>query len=210
MMTHAYSQLYLGKCSRAVGFMLHHAVVTYGMDGADFLDRFIQSGVAKCIEDGSPKYIAGKSGMELYSEVMELATGRSIEPVHAPCYDRSPQFWAGWVLAHYQWYSGRTFSSILDVIPYTELIKLYDTLHEADIRKSYEVFDLHFSGAEVRLKTIRKKCGLTQEKLSAESGVSLNTIRAYERKSKDLTKAQFDIIMRLANALKCEPAELCM
>ena len=50
--------------------------------------------------------------------------------------------------------------------------------------------------------------GMTQEALANESGVSLNTIRAYERKSKDLNKASFDIVMRLAKALKCEVSEL--
>ena len=59
-----------------------------------------------------------------------------------------------------------------------------------------------------RLKSLRKAKGLTQEALANESGVSLNTIRAYERKSKDLNKAQFEIVMRLAKALKCDVSEL--
>ena len=42
-----------------------------------------------------------------------------------------------WVLTHYQRYSGRTFKSILDTIPYDEIIGLYGTLHEADVQKSY-------------------------------------------------------------------------
>lgn len=41
MMTHAYSQLYLNKASRAIGNMLHSAVVEFGMNGADFLEQFI-------------------------------------------------------------------------------------------------------------------------------------------------------------------------
>jgi len=49
---------------------------------------------------------------------------------------------------------------------------------------------------------------LTQEELANESGVSLNTIRAYERKGKDINKAQFDIMLRLAKALKCDITEL--
>ncbi len=68
--------------------------------------------------------------------------------------------------------------------------------------------DAHFAAGESRLKTVRKKCGLTQEALAKESGVPVTTIRAYERKSKDLNKAQFDIVMRLAKTLKCEVSEL--
>lgn len=208
MTIRAYSPLYLNKSSRAVGNMLHDAVHEFGMNGTDFLKRFIQSGVAEQIENGNPKYLAGKSGLELFLEVMEKTTGQVCNKEPAPSYARSDVYWAGWMLTHYQWYSGHTFKSILDTIPYDELIGLYGTLHEADIQKSYEVLDTHFSNSESKLKRVRKHCGLTQEALANESGVSLNTIRAYERKSKDLNKAQFDIVMHLAKALKCDVSEL--
>ena len=208
MTTHAYSQLYLSKASRAVGNMLHYAVVGFGMDGEDFLKRFIQSDIAEEIESGNPKYIAGKSGLELFLEVMEKTTGKAYDTELIESYERSPVYWVGWMLTHYQWYSGRTFKSILDTVPYNELLGLYGTLHEADIEKSYEVLDAHFEKSESKLKTARKHCGLTQEELAHESGVSLNTIRAYERKGKDINKAQFDIVLRLAKALKCDITEL--
>ena len=208
MTTHAYSPLYLSKASRAVGNMLHDAVIEFGMDGEDFLKRFIQSDVAEEIESGNPKYIAGKSGLELFLEVMEKTTGKAYDTELIESYERSPVYWVGWMLTHYQWYSGRTFKSILDTVPYNELLGLYGTLHEADIEKSYEVLDAHFEKSESKLKTARKHCGLTQEELAHESGVSLNTIRAYERKGKDINKAQFDIVLRLAKALKCDITEL--
>ena len=208
MTTHAYSQLYLSKASRAVGNMLHDAVVGFGMDGEDFLKRFIQSDIAEEIESGNPKYIAGKSGLELFLEVMEKTTGKAYDTNLIESYERSPVYWVGWMLTHYQWYSSRTFKSILDTVPYDELLGLYGTLHEADIEKSYEVLDAHFEKSESKLKTARKHSGLTQEELSHESGVSLNTIRAYERKGKDINKAQFDIVLRLAKALKCDITEL--
>lgn len=208
MTTHAYSQLYLSKASRAVGNMLHDAVLEFGMDGADFLERFIQSGIAEQIENGNPKYLAGKSGLELLMEVMKKTTGSPYNAASVESYDRSDVYWVGWMLTHYQWYSGRTFRSILDTVPYKELIGFYGTLHEADIQKSYEIMDAHFAAGESRLKVVRKKCSLTQEALAKASGVPVNTIRAYERKSKDLNKAQADIIMRLAKAMQCEMTDL--
>lgn len=208
MTTHAYSQLYLSKSSRAVGNMLHDAVIEFGMDGEDFLDRFIQSNIAEEIESGNPKYIAGKSGLELFLEVMEKTTGKAYDAELVESYERSPVYWVGWMLTHYQWYSGHTFKSIIDTVPYNELLGLYGTLHEADIEKSYEVLDAHLERNESKLKTARKHCGLTQEDLANESGVSLNTIRAYERKSKDINKAQSDIVLRLARALKCNMTDL--
>ncbi|MCD8077487.1 MAG: helix-turn-helix transcriptional regulator [Lachnospiraceae bacterium] len=208
MTTHAYSPLYLSKTSRAVGQMLHDAVLEFGLNGAEFLERFVQSGLARQIENGNPKYLAGKSGLELFLEVMEKTTGESRDADSVESYDRSPEYWVGWMLTHYQWYSGKTFKGILATVPYDELIGLYGTLHEADIQKCYEVMDAHFTDHESRLKTLRRHCGLTQEALAHESGVPLNTIRAYERKSKDLNKAQFDTVVRLAKALKCEIIEL--
>lgn len=59
-----------------------------------------------------------------------------------------------------------------------------------------------------RDKKTRKRCGLTQKELAVKSGVSLNTIRAYEHKSKNLSKAQFNIIMRLTKTLKCDASDL--
>ena len=208
MMTYAYSQIYLAKISRAVGNMLHDAVYEFKMDGSDFLNRFIQSDVAEQIENGNPKYIAGKSGIELFIEVVEKTTGETLDTEPVESYDRSDVYWVGWMLTHYQWHSGRTFKSILDTVSFNELLGLYGTLHEADINKSYDVLDEHFNRSESKLKRIRKQCGMTQDELARKSGVSVNTIKAYERKSKDLNKAQFDIVIKLAKALKCESSDL--
>ena len=61
------------------------------MDGTDFLNRFIQSDIAEQFENGNPKYIAGKSGAELFLEVVEKTTGDSyiekMKPIEV--YDRS-------------------------------------------------------------------------------------------------------------------------
>ena len=208
MMMHAYNPIYLSKVSRAVGNMLHDAVYVFEINGNDFLQQFIQSGIAEEIENGNPKYIAGKSGLELFLEVMEKTTGTVPDTDLIESYDRSDVYWVGWMLTHYQWYSGRSFKTIIDTVSFDDLLSLYGTLHEADIQKSYEVVDAHFAENGSRLKTLRKQCGLTQEELSDASGVTLNTIRAYEQRSKDLGKAQFEIVMNLARALKCDVTDL--
>ena len=208
MTTPAYNPIYLSKAAKAIGNMLHGAVLEFGYDGDAFLRLFIQSGIAEQIESGNPKYIAGKSGLELLSEVLERTTGKQTERTVIEAYDRSDVYWVGWVLAHYQWYSGRSFRDILEAVPYDALLGLYDTLHEADVQKAYEVLDAHFEGTECKLKATRNRCGITQEELANLSGVSLNTIRAYERRSKDIRKAQTDIVLRLASALKCDMTDI--
>ena len=208
MTTPAYNPIYLSKAAKTVGNMLHDAVLEFGYDGNDFLQFFIQSDIAEQIENGNPKYIAGKSGIELFTEVIERTTGKQLSSTVIETYDRSDVYWVGWVITHYQWYSGRSFRDILEAVSYNGLLGLYGTLHEADIQKAYEVLDAHFDHLESKLKLVRKRCNITQEELSQMSNVSLNTIRAYERKAKNINKAQADIIMRLAEALKCNASDI--
>ena len=50
-------------------------------------------------------------------------------------YDYSPKYWCGWILAYYQWYTGRGFKEIAKHISMQEIEKLYPTLHESDEKK---------------------------------------------------------------------------
>lgn len=207
-MTNAYDATYLDKATKTVGNMLHDAVYEYGEDGGRFLQMFLQSGIAEQIENGNPKYVAGRSGAELYADVVEAVSGQEAEPIVIETQTCSDVYWTGWILAYYQWYSGRSFRDILETVPYEELLGRYDTLHEADVQKALDVLDKHMEQKESKLKTVRKYCGLTQEELSVRTGVSLNTIRAYERKAKDIRKAQMDIVLRLADGLQCRVEDL--
>ncbi len=208
MMMKGYDNIYLNKVSRSVGNMLHDAVFEFGYDGSEFLKLFIQSGIAEQIENGNPKYIAGKSGLELFSDVVEITSGKKTDIQTIESYDRSDVYWVGWVLTHYQWYSQKSFRDILEVIPYEELLCLYDTMHEADIQKSYETFDSMFTKAPSKLQTIRKQCNLTQEELSSLTNISLSTIRSYERKAKNINKAAIETLVTLSQVLKCNIEDL--
>ncbi len=208
MMTKGYDHIYLNKISRAVGNMLHDAVYEFGYDGSEFLKLFIQSGIAEQIENGNPKYIAGKSGLELYCEVIEITFGKKTDIQIIESYDRSDVYWVGWVLTHYQWYSQKSFRDIIEVIPYEELLCMYDTMHEADIQKSYETFDSIFNGAPSKLQTMRKRCNLTQEALADLTDISLSTIRSYERKAKNINKAAIDTLVAFSKVLKCNIEDL--
>jgi len=79
MTTHAYNQIYLNKTAHTIGNMLHNAIVEYKLDGTAFLQLFVQSKIAAEFEHGNPKYISGKSGMELFSEVFSSTFG---QPIH--------------------------------------------------------------------------------------------------------------------------------
>ncbi|MCI5773176.1 MAG: helix-turn-helix domain-containing protein [Erysipelotrichaceae bacterium] len=208
MMIPAYDEIYLSKSSRTIGNMLHDAIYVFHINGNVFLNLFIQSGIARQIEIGNPKYIAGKSGLEIFLEVMEITSGKTYELNDIVNFERSDAYWVGWALAHYQWYSNCSFKDILSAISYDDLVDLYSILHEADIQKTYEVIDEHFNKVPCKLKQIRLKTKMSQQQLADHSGISINTIRSYEQKQKDINKAQLDIVIKLANSLKCNITDL--
>lgn len=49
----------------------------------------------------------------------------------------SPEYWVGWILAYYQWYSGKPFRQLFRYLKYQTV----RTLHEADPSKAAAVFD---------------------------------------------------------------------
>ena len=191
-----------------MGIMLHDAVSEFHCDGSEFLFRFSRSQVAAEIEAGNPRYLAGRTGLELYLEVEEETTGRRILTPSVDCSTRSSEYRTGWLLAQYQWHSGRTFRDILEAVPYPVLADLSPTLPGVDLQNIFDKLDERFLTAESHLKRIRRTCGMTQEELSERSTVPLSTIRAYERKAKDIKKAQADILLRLSNVLKCNMQDL--
>ena len=213
-MIRAYDQIYLEDISDNMGAMFHDAVFEFKVDGNEFLQRFVASGIAELIEEANPKYAVGMSGLELYYEVMERTRDPYSEDFVSEertiaFFDRTSAYWVGWALAHYQWYSNCSFSHIAQAMTYDDLAAMYYPLHEADISKFYHAMDeiLNKEGIS-KLKEMRERRGITQDELSRRSGISINTIRAYERKSKDINKAQYDILFALASALGCEPKDL--
>lgn len=89
----------------------------------------------------------------------------------------SPEYWAGWVLAYYQWESGKSFRFLqnngLDI---EKVIALYHPLHEADIDKFADTADAiilnHIETSASPVKKARERIGITQKELSERSDVS--------------------------------------
>lgn len=85
-------------------------------------------------ETGYPKYVAGCNGAELVNFVMEdlgLPEYTCPQEFYA---DKSPEYWAGWVLAYFQWKKRLSFHSILQKVPVEKILGLYPTGHEQDVR----------------------------------------------------------------------------
>ena len=210
MMTRAYREIYLNNAQAALGDAFDYAVNICGIPGRDFAQLFCSSSVSRRMENGEPSLLAGKSGIELAAEVIYEATGKQTAAASSERMERSPEYWIGWVLAYYQWYSSRRYSDILKALPYDSLKKMYFTLHEADITRFADVADErvreHFK--DTNLKRIRTAYGCTQAELAVISGVSLRSIQMYEQRRKDINKASAETLYSIAKALGCTIEDL--
>ena len=111
-MTRAYNPLYLEDAMHNLGTMLDCAVHVAHCDLSVFYEMFLSSGVAAQMETGNPRYVAGLSGMELMLEVLKRSSDITPpETVYNPL-ERTPEYWAGWTLAYYQWQTSFSFSFI--------------------------------------------------------------------------------------------------
>lgn len=209
-MTHAYREIYLSKAQSVLGDAFDYAVNICNISGVDFVKLFVTSSISKRMENGEPAYVAGKSGIEIVKEVVFETVNKELEVEPQKRFGRSKEYWIGWAVAYYQWYSGRKYSEIFKVISYDNLEKMYYTLHEADISKFAETVDFqikeHFS--ETNLKRIRKAYGCSQSELAKLSGVSLRSIQMYEQRNKDINKASVETVARLSKSLGCTVEDL--
>ena len=209
-MTHAYQEIYLSNAQSVLGEAFDYAVNTCNIPGADFIKLFAVSSISKRMENGEPSLLAGKSGIEIASDVVFETTGKQLDKEPQEHFGRSKEYWIGWAVAYYQWFSGRKYSDIFTVLSFDDLQKMYYTLHEADISKFVDVVDEnvkeHFS--ETNLKRIRTSYGCTQAELAKRAEVNLRSIQMYEQRQKDINKASVETINRIAKVLGCNIEDL--
>ena len=207
----AYKETYLNNAADTFGNMMNYAVNDCELDGDAFLHMFVTSGLAEQFERGNPKIIAGMSGLDLAGYAIKSVTGEYpfAKPLDTIDY-RTPEFWAGWALARYQWYCAKRFSAILRAFPFSAIVNSYYPLHEADISKFYAVADSVIAKAnpQTNLKRLRKSSGLSQSQLAGEAKVSLRSIQMYEQRNKDINKAQAITLAKIARVLGCDVEDL--
>ena len=209
-MIHAYDKIFLPDVQQNLGFACHFAINSCDVDSENFFDFFIASKIAKEIEMGSPKYICGCSGTELaltiFSRIGFVPKRMDFED-DAIMFHRTPEYWAGWILAYYQWQTGIRFSNIRKNISFSQIIQMYYPLHEAPEEKFLDVMNgiLKKNNLEngTNLQRLRKAAGLTQKQLAELSGVNLRTLQQYEIGAKDINMASGHAINSLAKALCC-------
>lgn len=209
-MIHAYDNQYLDDAMKCLGEAFDYAANSRQMNMDHFLELFIGTGYAEQFAAGVPKVLSGMSGTELVMDVViKSGTDTAFPPVRIE-YDYSPQYWSGWILAYYQWFTGRNFKEIQKHITMQEIEKLYPTLHEASEEKFVDTVNRIISKKNLptRLQTQRKISGYSQRELAEKVDVNLRTLQQYEIRAKDINKAAGVTLVALARALGCRVEDL--
>lgn len=209
-MIHAYDNQYLDDAMKCLGEAMDYAANGCQMHMDRFLELFIGTGYADQFAAGVPKVVSGLSGTELVMDVLTKSGMNIAFPEAQIDYDYSPQYWCGWILAYYQWYTGRSFKEIQKHITMQEIEKLYPTLHEASEMKFVDIVNrmIRKKDLPTRLQTQRKIAGYSQRELAEKVGVNLRTLQQYEIRAKDINKAAGATLLALAKVLGCRVEDL--
>jgi len=140
-MARAYKKTYLNGAMRNLAVMFDCGVNKYGYSIDEFYDKFLSSEVSRQFASGNPRYLVGLSGAEL-ADMVVYESGQTISEANDGTYTVGPEYWAGWVLAYYQWRSCRSFAYMQKRgLGINDVIRMYYPLHEADIMKFVDAAD---------------------------------------------------------------------
>ena len=209
-MIHAYDNQYLDDAMKCLGEAMDYAANSCEMKMDSFLELFIGTGYAEQFALGVPKYVSGVSGTELVMNVLSKSGIDMDFPEAQIDYDYSPEYWCGWILAYYQWYTGRSFKEIQKYISMQDIEKLYSTLHEASEKKFVDTVNriIRKKNPPTRLQAQRKISGYSQRELAEKVGVNLRTLQQYEIRAKGINKAAGATLLALAKVLGCRVEDL--
>lgn len=209
-MIHAYSESYLSNAKDRLSSFFDYAINDCKLNPDWITALFVNTGYAEQFERGNPAYVAGMSGIELARAVILKAYGKRDFPEPTYSEDCSPEYWAGWALAEYQWYSAHRFKDIFERIPFSKVIGLYSVYHEMDVTNFIDTMEEFYMSAEgdSNLKRIRESRGLSQAELAEQSEVNIRNIQVYEQRGNDIDKAQVRILYRLSRVLGCSIEDL--
>lgn len=209
-MTHAYSELYLSDAKSCLADMFDYIINDCKLKCDWAASLFLTTGYAQKFETGNPAILSGMSGVELGKAIVKKAYNKTDAPDANFREDRSPEYWAGWALAEYQWFSGRRFKDIFERIPLSQIIDMYSVYHEMDISQFIDSMEKFYNETilETKLKRIRENRGISQLELAKLSGVKLRSIQMYEQKVNDIDKAQGHTLYKISRVLGCNIEDL--
>ena len=210
MAIRAYDELYLPGAQNILGHAVDFAVMTLAIEPNAFGNALAVSKSAKQFSEGNPRYIAGMNGCEPARFILDDVGVAYRESADEMFLDKSPEYWAGWALAYYQWFTSRSFMEILHAMSLNDIIRMYPLYHEMDLSHFVEQMDRFMKETypQTRLRDRRSNCGLSQSELAAEADVPLRQIQLFEQGQRDINKTSAITLYKLSKALHCKMEDL--
>ena len=203
-MIQAYKDYYVSYISETIATMYEDAI-SNGYDYKVFWCKFISSSVAREIERGNVKYL-NYTNIDCLMEIIDDYA--SYYNIDTPVI-KNKYYWAGWALTQYQHKSGYSFYRINTYFPIEKVLQLYDTLHETDITKFFDIADSYMNlETRTNLKRIRNSLGISQSELANKAQVDIRSIQMYEQRNNDINKASAITLYKLSRALGCNIEDL--
>ena len=125
MAIRAYDELYLNDAQNVLGHAVDFAVMSLEISPDVFGKALAVSASATPFAEGNPRYVAGMNGCELARAVLDDVGFRYRDREDAMYLDKSPEYWAGWALAYYQWFTALPFMDILQAVSLDDIIRMY-------------------------------------------------------------------------------------
>ena len=194
----------ISKNCGIVGDLFDFIINECQIDGDEFVGLFLKSKVCKKIENKEYDYLIGKSGIELGLEILEEFNIK-VQDYSTISFIRTEEYWCGWAISYFHHINGMDYKKIFELVTFEDLLRLYPTLHEADITKFIEVLEKINKEKPSNLKKIRVNYGCSQKELAERIGVPQQTIYKYENTNVSPTIAT---IISIAKVLKVSIDEL--
>lgn len=211
MAIRSYSDVYLNEAKRHLGVATDYLINVCGIPSDRVGYIYSTSPTMILFSRGDPGVVAGLSGTELGQRLfLELRPDAAIPAAARTDAGRSPEYWGGWALAHFQWHWCKTFRWIFARTTMSEILSKYNVYHEMDISRFLEDFmqELESVTLEKNLRRIRRAAGYSQSELSRLSGVNIRNIQLYEQGVQDINRASAATLASLARPLSCTIEDL--
>ena len=211
MAIRSYNEVYLNEAKRHLGVATDYLanVCRVPVDRIGYIYAYAPTMVL--FGRGDPGVVSGMSGTELGQRLF-----REIRPDEEPpasvnsVAGRSPEYWGGWALAHFQWHWCKTFRWIFARASMSDLLGKYSVYHEMDVSRFLEDFmrEIESVKVEKNLRRMRLAAGYSQSELSRLSGVNIRNIQLYEQGVQDINRASASTLASLARPLACTIEDL--
>ena len=211
MAIRSYNDVYLNEAKRHLGVATDYLANVCRISAERIGYVYASSPTMILFGRGDPGVVAGLSGTELGQRLFrEIRPDAETPAVVNSVAGRSPEYWGGWALAHFQWYWCKTFRWIFARVSMPDILDKYRIYHEMDVSRFVEDFmrELEAVKVEKNLRRLRLAAGYSQSELSRLSGVNIRNIQLYEQGVQDINKASASTLASLARPLFCAIEDL--